>query len=1038
MKYKIFISFSLFLITFCFSVNNASANIVCLDPNSDYVVDTQYECDHEFKTIAELNEATKQGGVIGPLVAGDQVWFKREGVWREPLIVGSSGEIDKPIIYTAYGDTGLRRPEISCSADITKHLTKGVLPNGNFEDTPAGSSCDTNEWKDRGWYGMSNCAAIYNELTDNHVLQVDNTAETQQVKSTELGLQSGTQYQIKGEIRTSGTASVELRLESLTTTEYFGDDNIWHAVSNGYLPFKTIQSITGVSFNELLPGIDSARVQLRMIVSGTGSVWFDNIEIVDTQTNYWSAKTYKNGLHNIRILAEGRNLNVLGGDGVRLSRGDNWSTTDRWHIVGSSNKLLRYIPETETPEKMVEISAGQVGILLRDKDFVHINNLIVSGCEAITTNAEFEGAAILLSGGSSNNTISNVLTINNNHGIRVQGKNIVTNEFNTDNLFTDFVVSNSISQGIALRSDSVNNTIQNCTVHDLNMLPSDNDRFDKEPISIGGDKGNFPRTVEESGNLIQNCTVYNSGINADRSTGIVTFHSPKTMVLRNRIYNIGKSGIVIGNLSDGSRIANNTIKDVGLSPYPLKATGEASNMGAGIAIVPGTESISDVQAINNSISGCTNNNTFYGAIALDNRNSAGTMSDIVIKNNVIHGCTGDYPYVLYVFEAGYDTLQIDYNHYYRDPSQFGKPLIMYRKGSGDPGAGDDSYDNYTTWHTFEDYQSDIRTQTQNRDQNSAFSDPLFTATAEHDLLLLPESRAIDAGNPADDYSTEPENNGDRINMGAYGNTQFATVGNDSDNDGITDQTDNCPYNINPQQSDIDNDGLGDICDDDIDGDGYSNIFDNCPIDINRNQTDTDGDNFGNVCDTETLTLISINSDDGFLVESGENTDVGGSTKSTKTGGQSLRIGDTSKRKQLKSIVSFNTSEILTGSIVTMARLELSQGSIRNNPSNLGNINVDLSSGGFGGNVILENTDFEATATIPNMTQLIDGSAGVSTANINSTGLTLISTSNIIQLRFAYESDDNNNDIRDSRGYYSADNDTVNNRPRLVIEYNLPD
>ena len=43
-----------------------------------------------------------------------------------------------------------------------------------------------------------------------------------------------------------------------------------------------------------------------------------------------------------------------------------------------------------------------------------------------------------------------------------------------------------------------------------------------------------------------------------------------------------------------------------------------------------------------------------------------------------------------------------------------------------------------------------------------------------DYHLLPGSPAIDSGFPGSDYCSEPEPNGCRVNMGAYGNTSEAT------------------------------------------------------------------------------------------------------------------------------------------------------------------------------------------------------------------------------------------------------------------------
>ncbi|KAI3384387.1 hypothetical protein SNEBB_002539 [Seison nebaliae] len=71
---------------------------------------------------------------------------------------------------------------------------------------------------------------------------------------------------------------------------------------------------------------------------------------------------------------------------------------------------------------------------------------------------------------------------------------------------------------------------------------------------------------------------------------------------------------------------------------------------------------------------------------------------------------------------------------------------------------------------------------------------------------------------------------------------------DADNDGFGDVCDNCPSLYNAEQTDMDQDNIGDYCDDDIDGDGLKNYEDNCPMISNKNQTDTDGDGIGDYCD----------------------------------------------------------------------------------------------------------------------------------------------------------------------------------------------
>lgn len=72
---------------------------------------------------------------------------------------------------------------------------------------------------------------------------------------------------------------------------------------------------------------------------------------------------------------------------------------------------------------------------------------------------------------------------------------------------------------------------------------------------------------------------------------------------------------------------------------------------------------------------------------------------------------------------------------------------------------------------------------------------------------------------------------------------------DQDNDRIFDIRDNCPQVSNPDQEDVNRNGIGDACED-FDLDGVLNINDNCPDVANRYQQDEDGDGIGDHCDQE--------------------------------------------------------------------------------------------------------------------------------------------------------------------------------------------
>jgi PKD repeat protein len=188
----------------------------------------------------------------------------------------------------------------------------------------------------------------------------------------------------------------------------------------------------------------------------------------------------------------------------------------------------------------------------------------------------------------------------------------------------------------------------------------------------------------------------------------------------------------------------------------------------------------------------------------------------------------------------------------------------------------------------------------------------------------------------------------------------------------------------------------------------------------------------------TLILTSIGSEDGWVLESSETSNAGGSFSSSGTNSSALRVGDDRSDRQYKSIVSFDTSPIPDGANLQSAKLRLLRGSVTGtNPfTTHGALQADIQTGGLGGSTALATGDFQAGATATGVASLSNTSSNGawSEGALNAQGLAAINKIGRTQVRLYFALDDNDDRGNDYLGYYSGENATAANRPQLVITY----
>jgi hypothetical protein len=194
---------------------------------------------------------------------------------------------------------------------------------------------------------------------------------------------------------------------------------------------------------------------------------------------------------------------------------------------------------------------------------------------------------------------------------------------------------------------------------------------------------------------------------------------------------------------------------------------------------------------------------------------------------------------------------------------------------------------------------------------------------------------------------------------------------------------------------------------------------------------------------ETLTVQSVGTYDGWVLESTGTSGVGGTMNSTAT---TFNLGDEAygdhngiSDKQYKAILHFDTSAIPDTAVITSATLKIRKYTVLGTDpfTTLGNLLVDMRKPSFG-TIDLAVGDFQATAG------RIEVAAFDPTpvnnwfsALINSSGRVYMNRTGTTQFRLSFAVDANDNYVSDYIKFYSGNHANAAVWPTLLIEYYVP-
>jgi hypothetical protein len=187
---------------------------------------------------------------------------------------------------------------------------------------------------------------------------------------------------------------------------------------------------------------------------------------------------------------------------------------------------------------------------------------------------------------------------------------------------------------------------------------------------------------------------------------------------------------------------------------------------------------------------------------------------------------------------------------------------------------------------------------------------------------------------------------------------------------------------------------------------------------------------------------SNGTNDGWILESSENSNKGGTKNSNAT---TFNIGDDGRDRMYRAILHFPTNSLPDNAVVTQVILMIKKKSIVGTDPFIThqNISMDIRKGAFGNfNIFsfwsLQPSDFQAPADM-NSVGLIQNNpvSGWYWAMLDNKAFSYINLVGVTQIRLGFQLDDNDDLGEDSVRFYSGDSPEQTDRPHLQIDYYVP-